>query len=1009
MNFTGIFLKKPVLAIVINAMITIFGMLSLSHVTFREYPNIQVPILTVEAFYPNASAEVCEYSVTNVLEEALSKVEGLEEMASQTRFQFVSISIRLKEGTSIDRSMLLMRDALSQVSGDLPAEVKEPVIKKNAERDSGPPFMAIMVSSKSRSFGDIYHFATSQLKNIFQSIKGVAKVQVWGNPYDMKVSLDRKKMYTLGVNVSDITTALKSFNLAFPGGMVQDEIPVVMDLSLHSVEDFESLKIKNSSDGENIFLKDVAKISLEEDRSSFRMRYQGNSAIIVSISPSSDANVLEVSELVRDEFNRQIQEIPEDVELSLEIDQGDFIRASMNNVKSSIFEAIFLVGAIIFLFLGSMRASLIPILTIPISLVGAVTILFAFGYSLNVITLLAFVLAVGLVVDDAIVVLENIHRHVEEGDTPLAAAKKGSGEIGFAIIAMTLTLASVFVPIAFLKGFTGKLLVEFAVTLSGTVLISGITALTLSPLMCSKILKKHETHRFPKVNAYIEKAQHQYKNFFNYVVNRPLWIVGLSSLVLIFNVFLFSWMPSEVAPKEDRNIMWAYTPPVPGKSIDTLDNTVKKLEDKIATLQGQGVDKVLVFMGDWGGSVVLQLSPSEKRKITASDMAKNIQGSLMDFPSAEVYASSWDSGLPNLEIVESHAEFGVAVKTTMDYKTLHGVMQKFRNKVDEAKKFKTVFFDLKFNLPSFTFDLNHYELGRLGILPAQVSETIQAYFTGIRYYEFYRDQVKYKVNIASDDKPWDLSDLYITKPTGERISLSTVGALKLTSVPKELKHYNQMRTAIFNAELFPGQTIANGMKNFEDMKKELPKNMRTEWVGQAKLFAESSNDMKLLLILGVIFIFAILAIQFESFFDPLIILTTVPLASLGALFLLWISGQSINIFTQVGLLTLIGLITKHGILLTEFANQKMKEGLSVVDAIRAAAELRLRPIMMTTLAMVIGAVPLVIGGGAGCESRRAVGIALIGGLSIGTLMTLTIVPMFYIWVKNLQKKISAKP
>lgn len=1002
MNITSIFLKKPVLAIVINTMITIFGMLSISHVTFREYPNIEVPILSVEAFYPNASAEVCEYAVTNPLEEALSKVEGLDEMASQTRFQFVSISIRLKEGTSIDRTMLLMRDAISQVKGDLPHEVKEPVIKRNAERDSGPPFMAIMVASQSRSFGDIYHFATGQLKNIFQSIKGVAKVQIWGNPYDMKVSLDRKKMYTLGVNVDDITTALKSYNLAFPGGMVRDEIPVVMDLSLHSIQDFENLKIK-SGEGGSLFLKDVAKVTMEEDRRSFRMRYQGSPAVIISISPSSDANVLDVSRLVKEEFERQKEEIPEDMELSLEIDQGDFIRASMSNVKSSILEAILLVGAIIFLFLGSLRASLIPILTIPISLIGAVTILFAFGYSLNVITLLAFVLAVGLVVDDAIVVLENIHRHIEEGDTPLMAAKKGSAEIGFAIIAMTMTLASVFIPIAFLKGFTGKLLVEFAVTLSGTVIISGITALTLSPLMCSRILKKHEKHRFPKVDLYIGITQSLYKKAFERIVQKPLWVGGVAVLVMILNTIFFSWMPSELAPKEDRNIMWAYTPQVPGKNIDTLDETVFALEEKLKNVEG--VDKILVFMGDWGGSVVLQLAPSEKRKISANALSKQIQGTLVNFPSAEVYASSWDSGLPNLEIVESHAEFGVAVQTTENYKVLNRVMQGFRNKADESKKYKSAFFDLKFNLPSFVFDMNHYELGKLGILPVQVSETIQAYFSGIRYYEFYRDQVKYNVNIVAEDKPWNLSDLYITKPTGERVSLASIGTLRLTSVPKELKHYNQMRAAIFNGELLEGKTIQDAMHDFEGLKKELPKNMRTEWVGQAKIFSESSSDMMLLLILGVIFIFAILAIQFESFFDPLIILTTVPLASLGALFLLWMTGQSINIFTQVGLLTLIGLITKHGILLTEFANQKVREGHSILDAIKISTELRLRPIMMTTLAMVIGAVPLVLGGGAGCESRRAVGIALIGGLSLGTLMTLTLVPMFYMWIKNLQKRV----
>ncbi|MBX9977844.1 MAG: efflux RND transporter permease subunit, partial [Alphaproteobacteria bacterium] len=692
MNFTHVFIQRPVLASILNALIVIFGVLSFENITFREYPNIEVPILGVEVVYPNASAEVVEYSVTNPIEDALSKVEGLEAMASSTHYERVNISLQLKEESSVDRAMILVRDALSLARQDLPKDVKEPIVKRNAERDSGPPFMAVMISSPTKNAGELYHFAQTSIRNSFRSVKGVSQVQLWGNPYTMKVNLDPKKMYALGVNIDDITNAFEHNNLAFAAGKYRDAIPVILDLSVSTPEEFEKIIIKHKND-KPILLKHVAKIVLEEDTRSFRMRFGGESALVMTLSCASDANALEVSNRAKAELAHVQNELPKDVSLTLVIDQADFIRESLGNVNHSIIEAIVLVMIIIFIFLRNIRASIIPIVTIPIALIGVITILYAFGYSLNTTTLLALVLAVGLVVDDAIVVLENIYRYIEEGLTPLDAAKKGSSEIGFAILAMTVTLASVFTPIAFLSGFTGKLLVEFAVTLSGAVLISGITALTLSPMMCSKLLKSHNDvggkHYLPQVDVFLEKVHTRYAALLARLFPKKAWLGYGALLLMVSCVWMAMSLPSEMTPKEDRGFIWVYSPPSPGKDLNAQDINMRKIEARLKDIPG--IASTTTFMGDWGGTVVLHLTPSSTRSKTASQMAEELMGVYVDFPSVDVYPSSWNDGLPNLSIVEVYGDFGVAVKTTGTYGELEKTMQGFSMKANESGKFKEAF------------------------------------------------------------------------------------------------------------------------------------------------------------------------------------------------------------------------------------------------------------------------------------------------------------------------------
>ncbi len=1007
MSFTSFFIQRPVLSSVLNALIVIFGFLSLQNITFREYPNIEVPILSVEVVYPNASAEVVEYSVTNPIEDALSKVEGLEAMASSTKYERVEINLQLKEGSSVDRAMILVRDALSLARQDLPKEINEPIVKRNAERMSGPPFMAILITSPSKGMGDLYHFAQTSVRNGFRSVKGIAGVHLWGNPYTMTVNIDPKKMYALGVNIDDITNAFERNNLAFPAGKYRDEVPVVLDLSVSTPEEFEKIIIKHNGE-KPILLSHIAKVVLKEDTRTFRMRFGGEPSLIMTLSCASDANALDVSQSVQRELARVQSELPDDVQLKLVLDQADFIRESLSNVKSSIIEAILLVALIIFIFLRNVRASLIPIVTIPIALVGVITILYGCGYSLNTTTLLALVLAVGLVVDDAIVVLENIYRYIEQGFSPLEAAQKGSSEIGFAILAMTITLASVFTPIAFLSGFTGKLLIEFAVTLSGAVLISGLTALTLSPMMCSRLLK-HEGARFlPKVDDMINTLHSQYQSVLSFLTPKKIGLGVTATLLILINIYLAMRLPSELTPKEDRGHIWLFSPATPGRNLDALEKIMKDIENHVNDYPG--VASRMTFMGDWGGTVVLNLDPIKSRKKSAAEMADDLRGMFMNYPSVDVYPASWDSGLPDLGIVEVYGEFGAAVKTIGTYASLEKDMQGFMMKAMASGEFAGCFSDLRLNYPSYDIKVDEYALNQMGISPALVSQTLSTFFSGIRQYHFRKDAIRYDITLQTNEKPWNLSEVYITGPKAHLISLASVAKMVAISVPKSLTHYNQMRSATFNMTMKPGESMAKGMAAFTQLKeKYLPKTLRSEWLGVAKVYADSSNELLLLLVMGLVFIYAVLAIQFESFTDPFIILLTVPLAAFGALLFLWVFGQSLNIFTKIGLLTLIGLITKHGILLVEFANQQLFEGKTVMEAALKAADLRLRPILMTTLAMVIGSVPLVLSSGAGAESRRAIGLTLVGGLSVGTLLTLTLIPFAYVMIKGWRvKKIEQK-
>lgn len=1001
MKLTTYFIKHPVISIVLNGLIVLVGLLSFYLLPVREYPNIIFPEISVDAFYPNASAELVETSVTSVLEDQLAGVEGVELMTSSSDQAYSSITLKFRPNVSMDRALMATKDAVSLAQPKLPKEMKEPAVKRRQSSNTDI-FMAVSVEGPpSKEFAALTHFANVNLKNALRSIRGVADVEVEGERYTYAITLDPKKMVMFGVNADEVAREILNNSISLPAGQFREQVPVMINAELKKDRDYENILIKENKQ-HPVFLKSLAKVQLKGSEDDARVRINGNPGILLVIFQSNDANALEVSNAVHQEIRALGQNLPSGYKMHVVLDKADFIRASIKNIRSAILEALILVLGVVFLFLRNFRATLIPAVTIPVSLLGGLIFLKFFGFSINIITLLAIVLAVGLVVDDAIVVLENIARHVEHGLAPLDAAILGAREIGFAIVAMTLTLTSVYAPVAFVPGLIGQFFIEFAVALAGSVLFSGVVALTLSPLMCAYALKHDSGHAWPQVDQFLNRLTEKYRLALAYVMQRKkiALLAALASLGLM--LLFFKMLPGEIAPSEDRGFIGASIQPAPDEKLDTLEQKVAEVEKKLRELPEAGDS--LSFVSKRNAFIALSLKPLSERKRSAKEMTETIRPELQSFPSMDVYVRNFDSGLPGIEKQRGAGSLQLVISTTESYRDLFNTVEKLQQKVDESKLFQQASHDLSFNGRGFSIDLDTNMLSKLGLTSKQVAKTVEIFFSGDRSMNFQKDGVSYPITLKGENSPWTLDELYLSNAQGKRISLGAVATMNFKTQPGSLNRHNQMRSATFSVALKPGQTVEEAMPKFLNIAKDvLTGAYKTTWSGMAKAYQESSRTMLVLFILALMFIYAILAMQFENFTDPFIILFTVPLACSGALFVVWLFSQSINIYTQVGLITLVGLITKHGILIVEFANQLHKEGFSYFDAVQKASVLRLRPILMTTGAMVFGAVPLVLSHDAGAEARRAIGSVLVGGLCVGTLFTLFVLPSLYYLVKSRQR------
>ena len=1008
MVLSEISIKRPVLATVMSLLLMLMGVIAYDRLSVREYPNIDVPTVSVVTTYTGANASIIESQVTNVLEDSLSGIEGIDFMTSSSSTGKSQITINFKLDRDADNAASDVRDRVGRVRGRLPDDIDEPIVAK--VEANAQPIMYLAFSSPNHTPLEMTDFADRLVKDRLQTAPGVAEVRIFGERrYAMRIWLDKARMAAFGVTTTDISNAIRSQNLEVPSGTIKSEnreFTLLAQTDLQTPEEFEQVILRDN-DGYLVRVKDVARVRIAAENDRGTVRFNGKTAVAMGVVKQSVANPLDVSSSVRGMIPEIEAILPEGMKVNVAYDSSIFIDRSIKAVYSTIAEAVILVILVIFIFLRSLRATLIPLVTIPVSLIGAFVFMYVLGYSINTLTLLAMVMAIGLVVDDAIVMLENIYRHIEEGMHPIQAAFKGSKEIGFAVIAMTITLAAVFTPLAFTEGRTGKLFAEFALTLAGAVLVSGFVALTLSPMMCSRILK-HENHG--KFYLWGEKVLDGMGDLYRRALK---WTMKARPVVLLVGVaclgglyITFSSLNSELSPVEDRGTIIGFGIGPEGSTTEFLDKYSRQIEGVFSNVPE--IERYFVITGLFPTeSNVISfagLKDWEERERSAQEIAGTLGGpmyagipGIMSFPITPASLGQSPTARPVEMVVQSTANFE-------DLQKLIGAVM---GKVYASGKLVNPDVDLKLNKPQINLKINRDKAASVGVSIADVTSTLETLLGGrtITRYKDGNEQYDVIAKVADVDRatPSSLASIYVRSASGQMIQLSNLVTLVETVAPKELNHFNKLRSATIKASLTPGLTQGDALVWLRDTVEATAKEMgiqgiQFDYSGQAREYMESGDSLMVTFILALGFIYLVLAAQFESFRSPMVIMLTVPLAILGALLTMKMTGGTLNVYSQIGLITLIGLITKHGILMTEFANQLREEGKEKFDAIVEASVLRLRPILMTTGAMVLGNLPLALATGAGAESRQAIGWVIVGGLTFGTLLTLFVVPTVYTYI-----------
>ena len=1005
MILSDISIRRPVLATVMSLLIILIGLIAFDRLPVREYPNIDAPVVSVRTVYPGASAEVMESQITKPLEDSLSGIEGIRTIKSVSREEVSQITVEFIQSRDPEAAANDARDRVARVRGALPNEAQDPVVAK-IEADA-QAIIWLAFSSDRQSPLEITDYADRVVADQLKTLPGVASVIIGGQRrYAMRLWLDPSRMASQGVTVQDVEAALRSQNTELPSGRIESrmrEFSVLARTDLRTPGEFERVVIRDSG-GTLVRLADIGRAEIGAEDARNIVRVNGRAAVGLGIVKQSTANTLEVARAIKAEVPRLQAALPEGMQLKVAFDSSIFIEKSIDAVYTTMIEAMVLVVGVIFLFLRNWRATLIPFVTIPVSLIGAFIFLSAMGFTINVLTLLGLVLAIGLVVDDAIVMLENIYRHIEEGMPPYEAALKGSQEIGFAVLAMTLTLAAVFAPLAFAEGNTGKLFTEFALTVAGAVLVSGFVALTLTPMMASRILRHEPRHNalFNFGERVLTGLNSAYTRGVTRVLRHP-WIVTLVFVLVAAAAFgLLKSLKSELAPTEDRGFFIGVMVAPEGATLQYTDQYARQLEGIYQSVPEVDTAFMVVAPGLERPNPVnsalsfVMLQPWEKR--TRSQMA--ITESLgprmfMGMPGVLAFPINPPSlgqsfRNPPLQFVvqaPSYTELDQAVEALME-------------KVRAYPGLANADSDLKLNKPQLRVDINRDKAAQMGVGIDTIGRTLETLLGGRDVTRFKQAGEQYDVILQLDPAaratPQDLSALYVRGREGSLTPLSNLVTVTETVAPKELNHYDRQRAAIISANIAPGYTLSDALTFMDQAAREtLPKNARTTLAGLSREFGESGQTLAITFMLALIVIYLVLAAQFESFISPFIIMLTVPLAATGALLALKLTGATLNVYSQIGLVMLVGLITKHGILIVEFANQLHARGKTKVEAVIEAASLRLRPILMTTAAMVLGAVPLAFASGAGAESRSPIGWVIVGGLLLGTLLTLFVIPVAY--------------
>lgn len=1015
MSLSSVSIRRPVLAIVMSLTIVLFGIIGYTFLGVREYPSIDPPIITVSTNYVGANADVIESQITEPLEEQINGIAGIRSLTSVSRDGRSTITVEFDVNVDLEAAANDVRDRVSIARARLPQDVAPPTVSK-ADADA-VPIVFLNIKSDKRNLLQLSDIAQNIFKERLQTIPGVSQVNIWGERrYSMRLWMDPAKLAAYNITPLDVRNALNRENIELPSGRIEGsntELTVRTLSRLTTVDDFNNLIIRESN-GNIVRFKDVgyAELYPENDRSI--LRRDGIPMVGVVLVPQPGANYIQIA----DEFYRRIgqikKDLPPDVELGVGFDVTKYIRNSIAEVQETIILAFALVILIIFFFLRDWRTTLIPIIAIPVSLIGAFFIMYLAKFSINVLTLLGLVLAIGIVVDDAIVVLENIYKKIEDGMNPIEAATKGSSEIFFAVISTTITLAAVFLPIMFLQGITGRLFVEFGVVIAGSVIISAFVALTLTPMLSSKLLKTKEKHSwfYYKTEPFFAWLENSYRNALDYFMENR-WLAFMIIAVSIIIIFIIGTnLQTELAPIEDRGEIRVQSTMPEGTSFEMMDRYIQQMT-KVLQDSVKETEAIISVTAGGGGSnaansgfVRLTLKDASKRKRTQQEIAEQITGitrKLNDARSFVVQSQSISTrrgGLPVQYVIQAP-----------NFEKLREVVPKFLEAAQEDPTFANVDVNLKFNKPEIVVEINRTKARELGVSALDIAQTLQLAYSGQRFGYFIMNGKQYQVIgqvfRENRNKPIDLASLYVRNNRGELIQLDNLITMKERSSPPQLYRFNRYVSATFSASLAPGKTIGDGIKAMDAIaKKVLDDNFSTALEGASKDFVESSSSLLFTFVLALILIYLTLAAQFESFRDPFIIMFTVPLAIAGALFSLWYFNQTLNIFSEIGQIMLIGLVTKNGILIVEFANQKKAQGLSVIDAVKEAARLRLRPILMTSFSTILGTLPIALALGAGSESRVSMGIAVIGGLIFSTMLTLFVIPIIYSYFSEKTKSVS---
>jgi multidrug efflux pump len=1001
--------RRPVFASVLSLMLVILGLAALANLPVRQYPDIDPPVVSIETTYRGASAEVIETKVTQVIEDRIAGLEGIEKLTSSSRDETSSIRIEFSLARDIDEAANDVRDRVSRVASDLPDEADPPEIAK-VDNDTRA-VMYLNLTSDRMSGLEITDYADRFLTDRFSTVPGVARVRISGERrYAMRIWLDREALAAHGLTVTEVEDALRADNVELPAGRLeslQREFTLRTATGYTTPEDFRRLVVGRGSDGQLVRLAEVARVSLGAENERNLARANAIPAVSLAIEQLSKANTLEVSRGVRAEAARVAEDLPEGMRIQLNYDRAEFIEASMREVYKALGFSIVLVLAVIYLFLGSLRATLIPAVVVPVSVIATFIVMSGLGFTVNTLTLLGLVLAIGLVVDDAIVVLENIYRRIEGGQAPLLAALEGSKEIGFAVVATTLVLVAVFVPLSFIQGDIGRLFNEFGFTLAAAVVFSSLVALTLSPMMASKLLRGSEARQglAHAVDVFFQRLSAAYRTLLTRVVRGPWLTLAGAAVVSGLAALLFTALPSEYAPKEDRGVFSVVMRGPEGASFKYTDRYARRMEEILMPEVESGpVMRILIRLpARFGASgevnsarAIVLLEPWGERDESADAVAARMRRSLDALPGVQAMVMT-----PRSLGIRSDGRPVELVLGGPDYAQLRAWRDRLLPVMAEMPELLNPDSNYRESKPQLTVRVDRDRAATLGVSLAGIGRTLET-MLGSRTVTTYLDRGReYSVILQGEDadraSPDDLTNLYVRSATSRRlVPLANVVELVEEAGPGELRRFDRMRAITLDAALAPGVGLGEALNALEARAREiLPAGARIDWDGESREFRESGRSLAVTFALALVIVFLVLAAQFESFIHPLIIMVTIPLALTGGLLGLWMHGASINVFSQIGAILLIGLAAKNGVLIVEFANQLRDRGQPIDEALISASTIRLRPILMTSASTTFGALPLLLASGAGAESRQPIGIVVVFGVVVSAVLTLFVVPALY--------------